>query len=71
MGLTSWRNVNSTSSLGEMFFGLCTIETRDGNRLDGGGVDQVPIVEQLSNWYTISPVLCISSSHNFLTALKS
>ena len=30
-----------------MFLRLGTVETGDGHCLDGGGVDQVPVVEQL------------------------
>ncbi len=30
-----------------MFLRLGTVETGDGHRLEGGGVDQVPVVEQL------------------------
>jgi hypothetical protein len=44
---TSWRDVNSAGSLTQMFFRLDTVETGDGHRLDGGEVDQVPVVEQL------------------------
>ncbi len=44
---TSWRDLNSTGSLGEMFFRLGAVETGDRDHLDGGGVNQIPIVEQL------------------------
>jgi hypothetical protein len=47
MGSTSWRNINSAGSLGEMFFRLGAVETGDGICLDGGRVNQIPIVEQL------------------------
>jgi hypothetical protein len=30
-----------------MFLRLGTVETGDGHHLDGGGVDQIPVVEQL------------------------
>ncbi len=47
MGSTSGRDINSAGSLGEMFFRLGAIETGDGDCLDEGRVDQIPIVEQL------------------------